>query len=132
MLLSIMASLFLLIWLLFIPTVSTRQGIKLTGIKIKVHEFSGLNPEAYGLFISSVTMFERSAETSPTIAASHLYDSLVHASDIVHMCTDGGAHEKMNEIIQDLAVQGETILLQKSSELGVPFKSLYLKDSLNI
>jgi hypothetical protein len=132
MLLSILASVFLLIWLLSIPTVSTRQGIKLTAIKIRVHEFSGLNPEAYGRFISSVEMFERSSETSPLIAASHLYDATAHASDIVYMCTDGGAHEKMAEIIQELAVQGEQILIQKSSELGVPFKSLYLKDSLNI
>lgn len=77
-------------------------------------------------------MFERSAETSPLISASHLYDAIAHASDIVYMCTDGGVHEKMADITQDLAVQGENVLIQKSSELGIPFKSLYLKDSLNI
>jgi len=97
-----------------------------------VHELSGLNPEAYGRFLTSLEMFERSAETSPTIAASHLYDAMAHATDIVYLCTDGGAHEKMADIVQDLAIQGETILIQKSSELGVRFKSLYLKDSFNI
>ena len=131
MLLSILASLCLLMWLLYIPTVSTRQGIKLTGIKIMVHEFSGLNPEAYGRFLSSVTMFERSAETSPTIAAAHLYDAMAHATEIVYMSTDGGVHEKMDGIVGELAIQGETILIQKSSEMGIPFKSIYLKDSMN-
>tara|TARA_B110000285_G_scaffold233647_1_gene308061 strand:- start:3309 stop:3614 length:306 start_codon:yes stop_codon:yes gene_type:complete len=94
-----------------------------------VHKYSGLDEREFLGFINEIQMFENSLDTSVDQAAGHLYKGINHAQNL-GMLSSPANQAVMHELVRSLGVEGERIIMESAKRIKVPFRTIYLKDTL--
>lgn len=130
MLLLWVALLIVLFWIFF----PMGPGVRFRKYAVRVHPYSGLDPESWKLFLENLNMFERSVlESNLDEAATRLYATIENIRDIslaVRRADDGEHQEVLDAIANELGYEGEFIINQEALAKGYLFFPKYLNDSL--
>jgi len=108
------------------------QGERFKKFEHLVHPYSGLDPESWSRFLTSIKTFEQLVSTDELdTAARALYSACEYARDIglgIRRSDDGNIKDELNKIANDLGLEGEMIINQNAIQKGIYFFPRYLND----
>lgn len=108
------------------------QGERFKKFEHLVHPYSGLDPESWTRFLTSIKTFERLVSTDDLDnAAKALYSASEYIRDIglsIRRPDDGNIKDDLNKIASELGYEGEMIINQIAIQKGIYFFPRYLND----
>ena len=97
-----------------------------------VHPYSGLDPVSWQRFLDNLREFERLASTQLDSAAEALYAAVESIRDLsLGTRRADDAHDDLNLIGTNLAIEGEFILNQNALSQGLYFFPKYLNNTFD-
>lgn len=89
-------------------------------MQMKIHPYSGLNPDLYTQYINNLELFEENIN-NVDVASEFLYNAIDSAEELkLYGNTD------FNSSIQDVAITGESLLMKYALKNGDHFYPKYL------
>lgn len=118
--------------MLITPTVKSQQeNTQLEDLKMKVHKYSGLNPESYQSFLNNMDLMESGIQNENIdLASDYLYNAIDNVQDLSLYLT--GSSTEITETILNLSrqigVESEKLIMDMALYKRKQFRPRYLNE----
>lgn len=118
--------------MLITPTVKSQQeNTQLEDLKMKVHKYSGLNPESYQSFLNNMDLMESGIQNENIdLASDYLYNAIDNVQDLSLYLT--GSSTEITETILNLSrqigIESEKLIMDMALYKRKQFRPRYLNE----
>lgn len=118
--------------LIYSPKIKTqRRSQILEDLKLKVHEYSGLNPESYLEFENNLELMETNLENVDPEMAEHYLQKAIENIEDLSLYSTGSNTEIIDDLLntsRQIGIESEKLIMDTALYKGVQFRPKYLNN----